>query len=71
MLLYVTVIDDSLLWKAHIDQMMSKLNSACFVIWTIQAIMSQEALRMVYFVYIRVHSVNELWNNFVGKPTTQ
>ena len=26
------IIDDSLLWKAHIDQMMSKLNTACFVI---------------------------------------
>ena len=25
-------IDDSLTWKAHIDQMMSKLNTTCFVI---------------------------------------
>ena len=46
------IIDDSLLWKAHIDQMMSKLNTACFVIRTIQDKMSQEILRMVYFVYI-------------------
>jgi len=29
------IIDDSLSWKAHIDQMMSKLNTACFVIQTI------------------------------------
>ena len=35
--------------------MMSKLNSACFVIRTIQAIMSQETLRMVYFAY--AHSI--------------
>jgi len=35
--------------------MMSKLNSACFVICTMQAIMSQETLRMVYFAYI--HSI--------------
>ena len=49
------IVDDSLSWKAHIDQMMSKLNSACFVIRTIQAIMSQKTLRVVYFVY--VHSV--------------
>jgi len=34
---------------------MSKLNTACFVIQTIQAIMSQEILRMVYFAYI--HSI--------------
>jgi len=46
------IIDDSLMWKADIDQMMSKLNTACFVIRTIQAIMSQETLRMVYFAYI-------------------
>jgi len=26
------IIDDSLSWKAHLDQMMSKLNTACFVI---------------------------------------
>jgi len=49
------IIDDSPSWKAHIDQMVSKLNTACFVIQMIQAIMSQETLRMVYFAYI--HSV--------------
>jgi len=48
-------IDNSLSWKAHIDQMVSKLNTACFVILTIQAIMSLETLRMVYFAYI--HSI--------------
>ena len=49
------IIDDSLSWKAHIDQMMSKLNTACFVIRSLQAIMSTETLRMVYFAYI--HSI--------------
>jgi hypothetical protein len=49
------IIDDSLLWKAHTDQIMYKLNTACFVIPTIQAIMSTETLRMVYFAY--VHSI--------------
>jgi len=48
-------IDDSLSWKAHIDQMISKLNTACFVIRTIQAIMYLETLRIVYFAYI--HSI--------------
>jgi hypothetical protein len=48
-------INDSLTWKAHIDQMMSKLNTACFVIRTIQAIMSLETFRMVCFAYI--HSI--------------
>jgi len=55
-------IDDSLSWKAHIDQMMSKLNTACFVIQTIQAIMSLETLRMVYFAYIHsIISYGKIW----------
>jgi len=49
------IIDNSLSWKAYIDQTMSKLNTACFVIQTIEAIMSPETLRMVYFAYI--HSI--------------
>ena len=49
------IIDDSLSWKAHIDQMMSKLSTARFVIRTIQSIMSPETSRMVYFAYI--HSI--------------
>jgi len=59
------IIDDSLSWKAHIDQMMSKLNTACFVIQTIQAMMSQEPLRMVYFAYI--HSIMSYGIIFGGK----
>jgi len=60
-------IDDYLTWKAHIDQMMSKLNTACFVIRMIQAIMSLETLRMVYFAYI--HSVISYRIIFGGKST--
>jgi hypothetical protein len=45
-------VGDSLLWKAHIDHIMSRLNTACFAIRTIQPIMSTETLRMVYFAYI-------------------
>jgi hypothetical protein len=54
-----------MLWKAHIDQMMPKLNTVCFVIRMIQSIMSQETLRMVYFAY--VHSIMSyeiiVWGN--------
>ena len=49
------IIDDSLWRKAHTDQMISKLNTVCFVIPKIQAITSQETLRMVYFAFI--HSI--------------
>jgi hypothetical protein len=61
------IIDDSLPWKAHIDQMMSKFNTPCFVIRTIQAITSQETVRMVYFAY--VHSVMRYGIIFWGNQT--
>jgi len=49
-------MDDSLSWKAHTDQMLTKLNTACFfLIPTIQAVISPESLRMVCFAYI--HSI--------------
>jgi len=64
------IIDDSLLWRAHIDQMMSKMNTACFVIRKIQAIMSPETLRMVYFAYI--HSIMSYGTIFWGnKPYSE
>jgi hypothetical protein len=63
------IIDDSLSWKAHIDQIMSKMNTACFVIRTIQAITSPETLRMVYFAY--VHSIMSYGKIFGGKPTLE
>ena len=50
-------IDDYLSRKAHIDQVMSKLNTACFVIRTLQAIMSLETLIMVYLAYIHLIKV--------------
>jgi hypothetical protein len=47
------IIHDSFSWKAHIDQTMSKLSTAYFVIRSLQAIMSTETLRMVYFAYVQ------------------
>ena len=46
------IIDDCLFCKAHINQIMSKMNTVCFAIRTIQAIMSPQTLRRVYFAYI-------------------
>jgi hypothetical protein len=63
------IIDDSLLWKAHTDQIMSKLNTVRFVIRMIQSIMSQETLRTVYFSY--VHSIMSYGIIFLDQPTIQ
>ena len=46
------IIDDALSCKSRIDQMMSKLNTVCFLNGTKQAVMSTETLRMVYFAYV-------------------
>jgi hypothetical protein len=49
------IIDNMLLWKGHVDWLMSKLSSACYAIRAIKLYMSQETLRMIYFSYF--HSV--------------
>ena len=45
----------TLTWANHIDQLISRLNSACFVIRAVNAVLSRKALRILYFSY--VHSV--------------
>jgi hypothetical protein len=49
------IIHDNLSWKNHIDHLISKLNSACCAVRTVKSIMSQKALRIIYFSY--VHSI--------------
>jgi len=49
------VVDDTLTWNNHNDQLISRLNSACYVIRAVNAMLSRKALRMLYFSY--VHSI--------------
>jgi len=42
-------LDSTLSWKPHIDQLISKLNSACYVIRSLKSIISLENLRTIYF----------------------
>ena len=49
------MFDDNLTWNNHIDQLISKLNSACYAIRAVNAILSRKGLRMLYFSY--VHSI--------------
>ena len=39
---------NSLSWKDHITQLISKLSKACYVLWRIRPFMSQDALKAVY-----------------------
>ena len=48
------IIDDTLSWK-HIDQVVSKICTACCAIRNIKCLVSQDTLRIIYFTHI--HSV--------------
>jgi len=45
------IIDDTLSWECHIDQIQSKLSLACFAIRSVKSVMSQDTLQMMYFPY--------------------
>jgi hypothetical protein len=44
-------IDSHLTWKSHIDFLLCKLSTACFVIRRLYKILSREADKLVYFAY--------------------
>jgi len=48
-------LDSTLSWKTHIDQLSSKLNSACYIIRSPISLISTKNLRTIYFSY--VHSI--------------
>jgi len=62
-------IEETLSWKAHINQIMSRLNSACYAIRIITPLMTDDTLKMVYYAY--VHSIMTYGIIFGGKLTTQ
>jgi hypothetical protein len=48
-------VDNKLSWKNHINYLVIKLSSSCFIMRAIKPIMSLGCLRMIYFTYI--HSI--------------
>jgi hypothetical protein len=48
-------LDSTVSWKTHIDQLSSKLNSACYAIRSLKSVISTKNLRTIYFSY--VHSI--------------
>ena len=49
------IIDGTLLWKEHINELTSKLNKACYAVRAIKPFMSLDVLKIIYYAY--VHSV--------------
>jgi len=61
------ILDSTLSWKPHIDQLIPKLNSACYVIRFLKPIISVGNLRMIYFS--TVHSIISYGIIFWGNST--
>ena len=49
------VIDDSLSWKQHVEQVASKMCTACYMLRNIKHIVPLDTLRIIYFAHI--HSI--------------
>jgi len=60
-------LDSTLSWKPHTDQLISKLNSACYIIRSLKSIISLENLRMIYFS--SMHSIISYGIIFWGNST--
>jgi hypothetical protein len=48
-------IEETLSWKYHINQILSRLSSACCAIKVITPLMSEDFLKFIYYSY--VHSI--------------
>ena len=62
-------IEETLSWKCHINQTLSRLSSACYAIKVIAPLMTEDNLRMIYHTY--VHSIITYGIILGGKLTTQ
>jgi hypothetical protein len=62
------VIDSNLSWKQHIDDIIPKLNKACFAIRSVKPFMSLEAMRLICFFLFSLHSI--LWDYILGQFST-
>ena len=58
------VTDDTLTCDNHIDQLISLLNSTCYTITAVKAMLSMKPFRTLYFPY--VHSVISYSNTTNG-----
>jgi hypothetical protein len=49
------IIDETLSWNQHVDQIATKLCSACYALRNLKLIVPQSTLRTIYYAYI--HSI--------------
>jgi hypothetical protein len=49
------IIDDTLSWKQHTDQVINKISTACYALRNIKFIVSLDTLKLIYFA--QIHSI--------------
>jgi len=62
------ILDETLSWKLHIDQLYSKLKSACFIPRALSSLLTQQNMKIIfsYFHSIMTYSVI-FWGNSMGR----
>jgi hypothetical protein len=61
------IIDETLSWSQHIDQIATKLCSACYALRNLKHIVPQSTLRTIYYAYI--HSILSFGIIFSGRSS--
>jgi len=62
------IIDETLSWNQHIDQIATKLCSACYALRNLKHILPQSTLRTIYYAY--VHSISSYGIIFWGRSSS-
>jgi len=61
------IIDETLSWNQHVDQIATKLCSACYALRNLKHIVPQSTLRTIYYAYI--HSILSYGIIFWGRSS--
>ena len=61
-------MNNTLSWNNHIDLIMKKLSTACYIIRNAKTYMSVSSLKVTYCVFFPLSY--ELWNYILGKLVT-
>jgi hypothetical protein len=59
------IVDNTLSWKPHIDHLINKLSTACYLIRSVKPCVNADAIIMIY--HSLFHALMILGNNILGK----
>jgi len=64
----VVTMDNTLSWNNHVDLLVKKLGTACYIIRNAKSYMSASSLKMIYYVFSFGY---ELWNYILVELVAQ